>query len=101
MWKEHYSAILNSAKDNSKQNNIDILLNNLGADEVISVMLSQIREAIKKLKNGKSVGMDKLANEHIKLEHDIISIILASLINSMLTHDHVPSRLMDTIMISL
>ena len=101
MWKEHYAAILNTAKDNSKKDNIDILPNNLGADEVISVTQSQIREAIKKLKNGKSVGMDKLANEHIKLEHDIISIILASLFNSMLTHDHVPSRLMDTIIISL
>ena len=45
--------------------------------------------------------MDNLCNEHIRFAHDYINVLLSNLFNLILSHGYIPSKLMDTIIISL
>ena len=62
---------------------------------------SNVIDAIRSLKNGKSAGSDDIYGEHLKYSHDKISILLSMLFNSMMIHGYRPPSAMDTILIPI
>ena len=101
MWKNHYSALLNSSTNTSKKFVVTDSLRDLSDADSINISMFEVKAAIKKLKKGKTKGRDNLSSEHIQYAHDRINVLLAILFNLMFLHGHVPIDLMDTIVISL
>ena len=61
----------------------------------------EVKESISNLKSGKSAIIDHVNSEHFSYTSDKIYVYLCILVNAMMIHRHVPSTLMDTILISL
>jgi hypothetical protein len=101
MWRDHYKKLLNSSKDVSKKASVMYTLDCTENYNHIPFMPLEVKEAIHKLKKGKSVGMDTLNSEHFIYASDKIYVYLCILFNTMLCHGYVPSKLMDTMLISL
>lgn len=48
------------------------------------------------VKKGTSAGSDNLSSEHFMYAHENICVLLCLLFNSMLNHNYLPSKFMDT-----
>ena len=60
-----------------------------------------VRNAISKLKRGKSDGIDGFMSDHIIHASDKFCVIVGMLINAMLTHGHNPSQLLNIVVKSI
>ena len=60
-----------------------------------------VRKAIRKLKRGKSDGIDGFMSDHIIHASDKFCVIVGMLINAMLTHGHNPSQLLNIVVKSI
>ena len=58
-------------------------------------------DSLKNLKLGKSAGIESLAAEHFVYSHERISVHLAILFTSMLTHGYLPDAFMTTSIIPI
>jgi len=101
MWKVHYEELLNSARDTSKQGEVESRLNDIDADERCRVSPGDVHKAITQLKAGKSAGMDGLMSEHLTKASPQIAVLLSLVFNCMLSHGHLPDELMNTCIISI
>ena len=101
MWRDHYSALLNSSKDTSKKSAVLETLDVITTYDNIDVSSDDVMTAIRKLKLGKAVGMDGLSSEHVRLAHSLVNDLLAIAFRLMLSHGFLPLKLMDTMIISL
>ena len=101
MWRNHYSALLNSSKDISSKSYVLEQFDNVCSNDNIEVSHNEVDEAIKKLKRGKTKGKDNISSEHILHSHSSLSILLSVCFKLMFSHGHIPHGLMDTIVISL
>ena len=97
MWKEHFSNILNSSKDSSSKEFVENTLRdrNLYFERFT---VSEVIEAIKSMKNGKSCGVDNIYSEHFKYACDKVPVVLTILFNTMVIHGHIPMSLLDTVL---
>ena len=60
-----------------------------------------MESSIHNLKSGKSCGHDGVSAEHFKYAHKSISVYLAMLFTSMLSHGYLPDAFMKTILLPL
>jgi hypothetical protein len=93
MWHDYFNNILNSTV-NSKINKFD----NVNFEHITP---SEIKVAIKRLKKGTSAGSDNLTSEHFIHAHDNVCVLLSLLFNSMLCHNYIPLKFMDTVIIPI
>ena len=91
MWKEHFSALLNSTSSTPITLSNDTLL-----EPFDSFQVEETQEAILALKSGKSQGPDKLCAEHLKHAGDNLSAILTLFFNCAIVHGHLPAKFMQT-----
>ena len=105
-WREHFKNILTSCSDFfhrlticsdfSKKNEV---LNALkSVSNIVPFSASDIEQAFKKLKKGKSSGKDGISCEHLIYCR---SIILEVLFNSLFIHNYIPIGLLDTVIVPL
>ena len=67
----------------------------------VPFMPLEVNESISDLKKGKSAGNNNVNTEHFIYASDMISVYLYILVNAMIIYGQVPSKLIDTILISL
>ena len=96
LWKTHYSQLLNCNNNANEEGYVKKYIENNNGESVISINVNEVREAIGKLKTGKSAGVDGLQSEQFKANSDKLSVYLTLLFNVILSHAHVPSNLMIT-----
>jgi exonuclease III len=101
MWKNHYSKLLNSSRDRTREKYVMDVLSTVEYDENCFITNQDIIEAIDKLKNKKSPGLDGLVGEHIKHANRKIVPLFKMLFNCMLVHGHLPSKFMETVIVSI
>ena len=70
-------------------------------DSRILVTSCDVSDSLKKVKLGKSAGIDGLAAEHFVYSYERISVHLAMLFTSMLTHGYLPDAFMTTSIIPI
>jgi hypothetical protein len=99
MWYTYFSDLLNTSKDFSKKESVLRNLADVGDADLFST--SDIKCIIKNLKKEKSPGLDNIYGEHFIYAHDKLSEIICILFNTMLIHNHIPQKFMDTIIIPL
>ena len=101
MWQHHYKCLLNSSVDTNKKTQVLRILDQTDFFQFDRFTVSEVHEAINKLKNGKSAGLDNIYGEHFKLAHPKICILLCIVFNAMLIHSFLPDNLMNTIIVPL
>jgi exonuclease III len=101
MWKEHYSAILNSSRNTNVKQNVMKELEQVELDSNDMCTPVDVEAAICKLKKNKALGLDGIASEHFIYASKKVAVYLSLLFNCMMRHGHVPNKLMDTVLISL
>ena len=100
MWKNNFETLLNSSKDTCKK---DSVLNRIDNIDVTAerFSVSDVCDAIKCVKLGKSTGMDNMYGEHFKFADDRIFVLLSILFNTMIIHNFIPKAMLDAIIVPL
>ena len=102
MWRDHYSKLLNSNKDETHKTYVEKAVKDLSKScKFDKLSYIDIFEAIKDLKTGKCAGIDNLQSEHFKYADISLSCLLCMIINSMLFHGYVPPMLMETMIVPI
>ena len=96
MWQDHYKSILNSVKNNSKQEYVTEKIISIRGQS-ISSSSSNINVAFDSLKSGTSCGVDGLAAEHFMFVHRITHGFLSLLFNVFIIHGYLPADFMRTL----
>ena len=100
MWQDHYKSILNSVKNNSKQEYVTDKINSIRGQSIL-FFTSVINVALDSLKSGKSCGVDCLAAEHFMFAHCITPVFLSLLLNAFIIHGYLPADFMRTTMVPI
>jgi hypothetical protein len=99
LWHDHFKGILNSCTDFSRK---ESMCNRLKDVKMVDLLCPlDVKSAVLKLKKGKSAGMDNITSEHFLYANEKLCVLLCMLFNAMLIHNHIPSNLMDTMLIPL
>ena len=101
MWFEHYKSLLNLQQSSSKKSSVLDFLEVIDDAKKIKFSVQEIVHAVKGLKCGKSPGLDHLQGEHFKYADDTLYCLLCMIFNSMLSHGHLPSNFMQTIIVPI
>ena len=100
MWHGYYKDLLNSTDDPVTEQFVRTTFDTCKQDDFFITTLN-IREAIKDLKKGKSVGLDNLSSEHFIYASDRLYGFLAMVFNTMLLHGYLPKGFMSTVLIPI
>ena len=97
LWQDHYKLILNSVKNNTRQ---QFVTNKLDSIRGESIMFStaDINVALHSLKSGKSCGVDGHAAEHFMFAHRITHAFSSLLFDTFILHGYLPADFMKTAM---
>jgi hypothetical protein len=101
MWRVHYSTLLNSSTDTSKKPFVQAKLATPQIDEAHLFSPVEVEHAIRKLKVNKAMGLDDISSEHFLYASKKVAVFLSVIFNCMVKHGHIPSKLMETKLISL
>ena len=102
MWREHFLPIFNDvscSSDNEVLNQLSTDVSPMTPTPPISA--EDVRNAIAKLKAGKSPGWDRITTDHLLHLHAEAASIIAVLFNSMLNHSILPESLIYTLLVPL
>ena len=104
MWEYYFKNLLNSCNDFSNSDFVKSQFDKLSCDMSVKegfCMPTIVKESIKKLKPGKSVGKDGISGEHFIYCGERIYVLLSLLFNCCISHGHLPIELLDTIIVPL
>ena len=101
MWQTHFSELLNSVHNTSSKSFVCDHVDAVFPDSRISVTLCDVSDSLKKVKLGKSAGINGLAAEHFLYSHERISAHLAMLFTSMLTYGYLANAFKTTSIIPI
>ena len=93
--------MLNSRKDDRLKNSVLQAISRPDTYFFESFSLSDVGEAIKAIKHGKSAGMDGIYGEHFIHAHKKVNVLLCLVFNAMVIHGYLPSQLLNTIIVPL
>jgi hypothetical protein len=100
MWQKHYQNLLNSNTDISCKDGVLQSLSHIeGFKDDVVFQTCDVARAIKKLKSGKSAGLDGIQAEHVKHCDVRINEYLSMLLTCMVRHSYLPDDLMKTIIV--
>jgi hypothetical protein len=99
MWQDHFKGLLTSCQDFSKKEQVLNAIEQVDFVERFNV--PDVKEAIKNLKKDKSPGLDGITSEHFIYAHEKVTVLLCLLFNCVTVHAHLPSNLMDTLIIPI
>ena len=95
-FAKFFSSIYSADDEVHYENQKHILFNNLrtykGDNTNLTLTVDDIDKAIRKLKMGKSAGMDGIMTEHLHYSHPLLIILLRNLFNAMLMYAYVPNN---------
>jgi exonuclease III len=102
MWLLHYKDIFCKLK--YSENDILALNNkmlNVSYDVSIPVYVCDIYDAISKLPNGKSSGVDNIKGEHLKYAGDHLCYLLSVLFNAIFVHGYLPKEMVKSVIVPI
>ncbi len=85
MWKDHFSGLLNSSTSSkykeSVMQSLDVISNSSTRDVLFNA--GDIGKCLRKLKKGKSAGIDHISSEHLLHSSPIVCFYISCLFNGM------------------
>ena len=100
MWKCHYKSLLNSVQSGNSKNSVMLDVNKQIKNS-ITITPSDILDALKNIKCGKSSGIDGISAEHLVFAHSRIHVLLSLLFSSFTTHGYLPGMFMKTAIVPI
>ena len=100
MWQDRYKSILNSVKNNTRQQFVTNKIDSIRGKS-ISFSTADINVALHSLKSGKSCSVDGLAAEHFMFAHPITYVFLSLLCNTFILHGYLPTVFMKTAVVPI
>ena len=100
MWHDYYKTLLNSTKSTVNKSYVSQQFKKCNIDDFY-VSPCDVKEAVKKLKKGKSAGLDSLSSEHYMYASDKIYVLFSIVLNCMTQHGYLPPKFMDTLLIPI
>lgn len=94
MWKDHYETIMNCVNNDVNKSFVLSSIDKLCNTDRIVVTATQVKDALKDVKKGKSPGLDGLSAEHFIYADGSICVYLALLYSSLLLHGYLPVNFM-------
>lgn len=94
MWKNHYENIMNCVRGDTGRKSVLSEMKNISQSDRIFIRPDQVMHALKCAKKGKSPGLDLLSTEHFVHADKSVSVFLALLFNSFLSHGYLPAKFM-------
>ena len=73
------------------------MLSNINQCDIVKFEVLEVMDTLMALKTGKSAGLDNLQDEHFRFADTTVSCLLFMLLNTMVMHGYLPSKLMETI----
>ena len=103
VWHTHFCNILNSSTDTSLKSQVLRRLKLSAMNDRVDCRIkpSEVTDAIKDLKRGKSPGLDGLNSEHYKYASPRVAALLTFVFNSCIVHNFLPKEFMDTIIVPI
>jgi hypothetical protein len=101
MWKCHYESIMNCVRSDDHKEDVLHSFQSISDSDNIVIVPGQVLSALKSAKQGKSPGQDGLSSEHFIFADDSLSVCLALLFSSMLTHGFLPVEFMSSAIIPI
>jgi len=103
LWKDHFSGLLNSSTSSKHKESVMQTLDEISKSSTRHVLFNtgDIDMCLKKLKKGKSAGIDRISSEHLLHASPIVCFYLSCLFNGMLIHGYLPEQLMKSTIITL
>ena len=101
MWGQHYSNLLNSSSDVSVKHDVMNVLSNVTYSEDTKVSVSEITDAIKNAKTGKSPDHQGIYSEHFKYADNRIAVLLSFLFTAIFVHGYIPEQFMISILVPI
>ena len=92
MWKDHFSAVLNSVNNDALRESVEIRLNDPDAC-ITAFSVSEVSDAIFQLSSGRSSGCDELTAEHFKYAGIPCATHISLCFSVMLRHNYLPRTL--------
>ena len=96
MWKNHFKNLLNCVKSGDND-----ICSDMGFDQNAVINPGEVEDAINKLTEGKSCGMDGIYAEHLKHSSINYNPLLAKCITSFLIHGILPESLMSVVLVPI
>ena len=97
LWKKHYTELFNCLKETSRTNKY--CSSKVVYSDGMLVTADDITQAINKLDDNKSCGLDGIYAEHLKNSSLRISSLLAICFSSCFSHGFLPDNLMSVILV--
>lgn len=96
MWAHHYTKLFKNdcASPNHSCKSCD-------KNDLYRASEHDVDKCIKKLKNGKAAGIDKLTAESLKYADPLLNVLLAQLFNSCLAHAFIPDVIMRVVLVPI
>ena len=101
LWKNHYSILLNSSKDDSSKDFVYDSFKNISFNQGMHVTVNEVLYLVHSLESGKSAGLDGLNGECLKYADVILSVSLSFCFTCMFKHSYLPSAMLDSVIIPL
>ena len=100
VWKNHFEKLLNSVKSDSNMPIVNESIDHM-PPTTITITPEMVKDAIQKLKTGKSCGNDGLAAEHFKHASANINVLFSLFYTTAINHGYLPNNFMKTIIVPL
>ena len=97
-WKDHFKSLLNSCSNSGVANFIECDENTTNFSDFKVI---EVYNAICKLKQGKSAGLDGLRSEHFVKASSNVSCIVTLLFNACVNHQYLPVEIMNTVIVPI
>ena len=94
LWATKFGSVLNSVHDERLQTQFYHALDATAESEVEHVTVAEVREIVKKLKDGKAIGLDNIPNEFFSRSPNYVLTFLSIILDSMMIHEFVPDGVM-------
>ena len=98
MWKSHYDSLFNCSNDRI---NVKSLCSDVNYSETMIVKRYEIVDALAKLDDGKSSGMDGVYAEHLKYSSPRLVVLLSLCFSSLFVHGFLPRSMISVILVPL
>ena len=95
LWANKFSSTLNSVKDSHMKKEFVKKYDSIDDTEIPHVAVKEVQSVLKKLKSGKSVGLDGIPNEFYRSCKHQVTIFLSIMCNAFFIHEFIPESIMD------
>ena len=97
MWRKHYESLFNCLNSSGNSDTMHTSV----FDGNMRVNCDEVYDCIRTCANGKSPGIDKIMNEHLKFASHRLTYLLGMCFSAMFLHGFIPENMIKTVIVPI